>query len=84
MYLFAMGAIVPVTFLIRCFIFSGNQLISKSVVNNTTVYVQLDIVFLDKKLHVSASSGHHQVLSYDSLRIILYNSSGGVFDEEIS
>ena len=37
-----------------------------------------------KKLHVSASSGHHQVLSFDSLKIILYNSRGGVFDEEIS
>ena len=37
-----------------------------------------------KKLHVSAGSGHHQVLSFDSLKIILYNSRGGVFDEEIS
>jgi len=36
------------------------------------------------KLHVSAGSGHRQVLSFDSLKIILYNSLGGVFDEEIS
>ena len=27
----------------------------------------LDVIFLDKKLHVSAGSGHHQVLSFDSL-----------------
>jgi len=44
----------------------------------------LDVVFLDQKLHVSAGSGHNQVLSFDSLKIILYNSRGGVFDEEIS
>jgi len=44
----------------------------------------LDIIFLDKKLHASAGSGHHQVLSFDSLKIILYNSRGGVLDEEIS
>jgi len=31
-----------------------------------------------------AGSGHHQVLSFDSLKIILYNSRGGKFDEEIS
>ena len=37
-----------------------------------------------KKLHVSAGSGHHQFLSFDSLKIILYNSRGGVFDEETS
>ena len=37
-----------------------------------------------KKLHVSAGSGHHQVLSFDSLKIILYNSRGGVFNKEIS
>ena len=37
-----------------------------------------------EKLHVSAGSGDHQVLSFDSLKIILYNSRGGVFDEEIS
>ena len=37
-----------------------------------------------KKLHVSAGSCHHQVLSFDSLKIILYNSRGGVFDEETS
>ena len=37
-----------------------------------------------KKLHVSAGSGHHQVLTIDSLKIILYNLRGGVFDEEIS
>ena len=54
------------------------------VVNNTTVYVLLDVVFLDKKLHVSAGSVHHQILSFDSLKVILYNSRGGVFDEEIS
>ena len=41
-----------------------------------------EIIFLDQKLHVSAGSGHHQVLSFDS--IILYNSRGGVLDEEIS
>ena len=29
-------------------------------------------------------SGHHQVLSFDSLKIILYNSRGDVCDEEIS
>jgi len=34
-----------------------------------------------KKLHVSAGSDHHQVLSFDLLKIILYNSRGGVFDE---
>jgi len=28
--------------------------------------------------------GHHQVLSFDSLKIIQYNSRGGGFDEEIS
>jgi len=27
-----------------------------------------------KKLHVSAGSGHHQVLSFSSHKIILYNS----------
>jgi len=37
-----------------------------------------------KKLYVSAGSGHHQVFSFESLKIILYNSRGGVFDEEIS
>ena len=58
-------------------------LISGYVVNNTTVYVSLDVIFLDQKLYVLASSGHHQVLSFDSLKIILYNSRGGVFDEEI-
>ena len=41
-------------------------------------------MFLDQKLHVSAGSGYHQVLSFDSLKIILHNSRGGVFDEEIS
>ena len=45
----------------------------------------MDVIFLEiKKLHVSAGSGHNQVLSFDSLKIILYNSRGGVFDEEIS
>jgi len=28
-----------------------------------------------------AGSGHHQVLSFDSLKIILYNPRGGAFDE---
>ena len=37
-----------------------------------------------KILHVSAGSGHHQVLLFDSIKIILYNSRGGVFDKEIS
>ena len=37
-----------------------------------------------KKLHVSTGSGHRQVLSFDSLKIILYNSRECVFDEEIS
>ena len=37
------------------------ELISGYVVNNTTVYAELDVIFLDKKLHVSAGSGHHQV-----------------------
>ena len=60
------------------------QPISGNVVNNTTVCVYLDVIFLDQKLHVPAGSGHHQVLSFDSLKIILYNSLGGVFDEEIS
>ena len=32
----------------------------------------------------SAGSGHHHVLSFDSLKIILYTSRGGVFVEEIS
>ena len=35
-------------------------------------------------MHVSTGSGHHQVLSFDSLKIIVYNSRGGVFDVEIS
>ena len=39
---------------------------------------------LRSKLHVSVGSGHHQLLSFDSLKIILYNSRGGVFNEEIS
>ena len=60
------------------------ELISGCAVGNTTVYVYLDVVFLDKKLHVSAGSGNHQVLLFDSLKIILYNSRGGVLDEEIS
>ena len=34
-----------------------------------------------KILHVSADSGHRQVLSFDSLKIILFNSRSGVFDE---
>jgi len=37
-----------------------------------------------KKLRVLAGSGHHHVLSFDSLKIILYSSCGGVFDEDIS
>ena len=41
-------------------------------------------VLRSKKLRVSAGTGHHQVLSYDSLKMILYNSCGGMFDEEIS
>ena len=41
-------------------------------------------ILRSKKLDVSAGTGHHQVLSFDSLKIILYNSRGGVFDEEIS
>ena len=31
-----------------------------------------------------AGSGHHQVLSFDWLKIILYNSRDGVFDRKIS
>ena len=31
-----------------------------------------------------AGSGHHQVLSFDSLKIILYNSRDDVFDGKIS
>ena len=42
------------------------------------------MILRSKKLYVSAGSGHHQVLSFDSLKIILYISLGGVFDEEIS
>ena len=38
---------------------------------------------LIKKLYVSAGSSYPQVLSFDSLKIILYNSHGGVFGEEI-
>jgi len=34
-----------------------------------------------KKLHVSAGSGHHQVLSFHSLKIVLHNSRGGAFDK---
>ena len=60
------------------------ELIRGYEVNNTTVCVWLDVIFLDQKLHVSAGSGHHQVLAFDSLKIILYNSRGGVFDEDIS
>ena len=48
------------------------------------IYIKLDVILLDQKLHVSAGSGHHQVLSFDALKIILHNSRGGVFDEEIS
>jgi len=39
---------------------------------------------LDKKTACFGGCGHRQVLSFDSLKIILYNSRGGVFDEEIS
>ena len=46
--------------------------------SNQMMYYQI------KKLHVSAGSGHHKDLSFDSLRIILYNSRGAMFDEEIS
>ena len=38
-------------------------------------------ILRSKKLHVSAGSGHHQVLSFDSLKIIQYNSRSGVSDE---
>jgi len=37
-----------------------------------------------KKLHISVDSGHHQILSFDSLNIIPYNSRHGVFDDDIS
>jgi len=60
------------------------ELISACVVNNTTVVCLIDVIFLDKKLYISAGSGHHQFLSFDSFKIILFNSRGGEFDEEIS
>jgi len=39
---------------------------------------------LIKKLHASAGSVHHQVFLFELIKIILYNSRGGVFDGEIS
>ena len=48
------------------------ELISGYVVNNKTVYLIGCYTLKIKKLHVSAGSGHLQVLSFDSLKIILY------------
>jgi hypothetical protein len=57
----------------------SDKLISGYVVKNTTMYVQIDVVFLiTKKLHVSFSSGHHQVLPRKQLRLFLYNSRDSV------
>ena len=41
----------------------------------------LDVIFLDQKLNVSAVSEHRLVLSFDSLKIILHNSRGCMFDD---
>ena len=40
------------------------------------IYIIKCYILRLKKLHISAGSGHHQVLSFDSLKIILYNSRG--------
>jgi len=35
-------------------------------------------IFNKEKLHVSANSGHHQVFTPETLKIVLYNSLDGV------
>ena len=36
------------------------------------------MIFNNEKLHVSASSGHHQVFTLETIKIALYNSRDGV------
>ena len=47
-------------------------LISGYVVKNTTMCLIRCYILTSKKLHASADSGHHKVLSFESIKIILY------------
>jgi len=42
------------------------------------MYLFIYLCVYQEKLYVSAGSGHHQVLSFDSLKVILYNSLDSV------
>ena len=57
---------------------TGPTLIRMYAVKNTTVcLVRCYILNIKKKLHVSASSGHHQVFC-QNIKIVLYNSRDDV------
>jgi len=45
-------------------------------------YMMMMMTLNNEKLHVSASSGHHQVFTLQTFKIVLYNSRDGVLMNE--